>query len=310
MGLGVRTTCGDCVGGAVWLSLWGVIYLLVVSLVWSFSFSLFKAHLAGLDPSLMAFLRMALALPLFLPLLRVRGLRGTQVWGLLGIGAVQYGLMYVALNLSYRYLEGWQVALMTIFTPLYVSLIDGVWRRRVDGVYLATALLAVVGAAVIEYSGRALEGRVVGFLLVQGANACFAFGQLAYRELRRGMGDASDAQVYALPYLGALAITAGATVFTGGWGGLPGITGVQWAVLLYLGAVASGVSFFLWNIGATRVNTGTLAVMNNMKVPLAVAVGVIAFGEKADVLRLLLGGGIMVLGVVAAEWHGRRARAR
>ena len=50
--------------------------------------------------------------------------------------------------------------------------------------------------------------------------------------------------------------------------------------------VASGLGFFLWNVGATRVGSGTLAVMNNAKIPLAVACSLLIFGEQADPLRL------------------------
>jgi len=48
--------------------------------------------------------------------------------------------------------------------------------------------------------------------------------------------------------------------------------------LLYLGAIASGLAFFLRNLGATRVATGALAVLNNLKVPLTVACSLLFFG--------------------------------
>jgi drug/metabolite transporter (DMT)-like permease len=65
--------------------------------------------------------------------------------------------------------------------------------------------------------------------------------------------------------------------------------------------IASGVGFFLWNYGARRVNAGTLAVFNNLKVPLAVAVSLIFFGESADPLRLALGGGIVLAALFLNE---------
>ena len=49
----------------------------------------------------------------------------------------------------------------------------------------------------------------------------------------------------------------------------------QWWTVVYLGLVPSGLAFFLWNVGATRVGVGALAVMNNLKVPLAVAVALL-----------------------------------
>ena len=45
--------------------------------------------------------------------------------------------------------------------------------------------------------------------------------------------------------------------------------------VLYLGLVPSGLAFNLWNLGATRVRAGILAVMNNLKIPLAVGVALL-----------------------------------
>ena len=66
----------------------------------------------------------------------------------------------------------------------------------------------------------------------------------------------------------------------------PHLNGGQVLVLLYLGLLASGVGFFLWNVGATRVSAGTLAVFNNVKIPLAVVVSLLFFAEQTDWLRL------------------------
>lgn len=44
---------------------------------------------------------------------------------------------------------------------------------------------------------------------------------------------------------------------------------------LYPGVVASGGGFYLWNTGAVEVKPGVLAVMNNLKSPLAVVMSVI-----------------------------------
>jgi drug/metabolite transporter (DMT)-like permease len=65
------------------------------------------------------------------------------------------------------------------------------------------------------------------------------------------------------------------------------------------------VGFFLWNVGATRVEAGTLAVFNNVKVPLAVLVSLLLFREHADWLRLVVGGGVMAL----ALWLNYRRSA-
>jgi drug/metabolite transporter (DMT)-like permease len=79
-------------------------------------------------------------------------------------------------------------------------------------------------------------------------------------------------------------------------------------VLLYLGVVASGVCFWLWNAGARRVrHAGTLAVMNNVKIPLGMAISLLLFGEHADPRRLALACAVMLLAVLVCEWPTLRS---
>jgi drug/metabolite transporter (DMT)-like permease len=81
------------------------------------------------------------------------------------------------------------------------------------------------------------------------------------------------------------------------------LTTPQWLTLIYLGVGASGVGFFLWNVGATKVAPATLAVMNNAKVPLGVAASIVVFGETADLTGLFAG--FALLG--AALWVAARS---
>jgi drug/metabolite transporter (DMT)-like permease len=71
--------------------------------------------------------------------------------------------------------------------------------------------------------------------------------------------------------------------------------------------LASGIGFFMWNTGATRVQAGVLAVFNNVKVPLAVLVSLLFFGERTDGLRLFGGGTIIALALWLNRLPGRGA---
>lgn len=261
--------------------------LLLTSLVWAFSFGLVKRHLAGVDPGFVAFARLALALLLFLPLWRPRRTPPGMAWRLLAIGMVEFGLMYVFYIQSFRYLAAYQVALFTVLTPLYVALLDDALARRWRRLHFWTALLAAGGTAVIVYSGWGTKGLGPGFVLVQLSNACFAAGQVFYRRLP-AVRAWSDRDAFAWLYLGGVAAAALSMLVTAA-APAPRLDGVQLAVLAYLGLLASGIGFFLWNIGASRVSAGTLAVMNNLKVPLAVVVSLVFFRESADLLRLAIG---------------------
>ncbi|MBI9021385.1 MAG: EamA family transporter [Verrucomicrobia bacterium] len=269
-----------------------MLYLLFVSFLWAFSFGLIKGGLTGLPSSAVAFTRLFIAFVVFAPFLRTRALRASDAARLLVTGAVQYGLMYVAYIHAFQTLQAYEVALFTVFTPLYVTIINALFERRFCPISLSAVSLAVAGGVVIEFSQLRSPELWRGFLLMQAANLCFAFGQIFYRRtMARLPGKQSDLQVFGLLYLGA-ALTAALAALGTDWRAFEP-TLRQTGILLYLGVIASGLSFFLWNVGARRVSSGALAVFNNLKIPLGILVSVLCFGEIADWPRLLTGGSLM-----------------
>lgn len=279
-------------------------WLLLVSLVWAFSFGLIKGRLAGVDPALVALLRVAFALIVFLPVLRPRAVPLKDALLLAGIGAVQFGLMYVCYNAAFHSLQAYEVAVLTIFTPVLVALFDGLMGGHLRWQVLVAALCAVVGAAVIVVDKPLGAVSWSGILLVQGSNACFALGQVAWRRWRLARACVRDASVFAWLYAGAVAAT-----LPFAWSNLRDVASLSsshWQTLAYLGLVASGLCFFLWNFGATRTGPGALAVANNAKIPLGVACSIWVFGESGDPVRLIAGSVAIVAAGVLADRGSRR----
>ena len=157
--------------------------LIFVTILWAFSFSLIGEFLAGkVDSYLAVFVRVTLASLVFLPFTKFRGVSPKLVLSIMGIGAVQIGLMYLCYYNSFLYLSVPEVALFTIFTPFYVTLIYDAFSFKFRPLYLFSVGVAVFGALIIKY-GAINEGAIKGFLLVQGANICFGAGQSAYKAL-------------------------------------------------------------------------------------------------------------------------------
>jgi drug/metabolite transporter (DMT)-like permease len=156
---------------------------------------------------------------------------------------------------------------------------------------------------VIIWRSLGESGMLRGVILVQLSNLCFAGGQVAWRRERpRLPPEATDVSVFLLPLAGALALSLLASLMLTDWRSLAP-TPLQWARIAYLGAVASGAGFFMWNVGSTRVNAGALAAVNNAKIPLGIACALLVFGERADLVRLLAGGALMGSGVWIAGWR-------
>ena len=277
-------------------------YLLGVTALWAFSFSLIGVYLAGqVDSYFAVLLRIGLAALVFLPLLRPKLLSMRQRLVMMGLGAIQLGVMYIFFYQSFLLLSVPEVLLFTIFTPLYIAMLDDLFFGRFTPFYLLTALLAVLGAAVIRYDGID-AGFWWGFLVVQGANLCFALGQVGYRRLAAELPESlAWHNVFGWFFLGALAVAVPAFALLGNSESLPS-TGTQWAVLGWLGLVASGVGYFAWNRGATKVDAGTLAIMNNALVPAGLLVNLVIWNRDADISRLLLGALIMGFSLWLNHW--------
>jgi drug/metabolite transporter (DMT)-like permease len=278
-----------------------MLYLVAVSLLWAFSFGLTKGLTAGLDGTFVATARLFLALLVFLPFLRLKGVTLRTGAALAGIGAVQFGLMYLAYNESFRYLPAYQVALFTLTTPILVTLLADALDRTFRSRALFAALLAMLGTAVVVFQSASLGGTLRGFLFVQLSNIAFAVGQIAYKRFRARQPTLGDRNIFALLYAGAF-VTA-LTVMLVKEDFSVTLNSAHLITLLYLGAIASGLGFFLWNKGATQVNAGTLAVMNNAKVPLAVACSLLFFGESADLPRLAVSLALLATAVWLAKKH-------
>lgn len=275
-------------------------WLVLVSFLWALSPGLIKTCLGNLDSTALATVRLGLALLVFLPFFRPRQVALAQGARLALVGAVQFGLMYACYMAAFAFLQAHEVYLFTIFTPLYVILLDAGLERRFAPRWLLAAGLAVLGAGVILWHRADSAALLHGFLLVQGSNLCFAFGQIAYKRLRPRLPAARDDTFFAWLIAGGLVATATCSLWRTDWTQFQP-TPAQWSVLVYLGTIASGVGFFLWNRGVTQVNAGTLAVFNNLKIPLGVVCSLLFFDAQADLIRVGLSFALLSAAVWVAE---------
>lgn len=263
-------------------------YLIFVSLVWGFSFVIIKGSLSTLDSSFVSFARILLSLIVFIPFLRPAGIDLREKLHLMLIGSVQFGLMYLAYIAAFRDLPAHVIALLTTTTPVFISIFAGLYARKFFKALLLVALLAFAGGAVLQFPDQPLAANVRGIVLVQISNAAFAFGQIAYRKWMAARPQLKDQRIFAFLYGGAAIVTGVFSLFITPYSRIS-IGPDQWLAIIYLGIIASGLSFFLWNVGSRAVNEGILAVMNNMKIPVAVIASLAILGETANWLRLLAG---------------------
>lgn len=279
-------------------------YLVFVTVLWAFSFSLIGVYLAGKVDSYFAVLvRIVLAGLIFLPFTRWQGLPGRLKGGITLVGSLQFGVTYICLYQSFLYLSVPEVLLFTIFTPLYVTLLDDAINRRFSPAPLVATAIAVVGAGVIRYDNLS-DDFITGFILLQVANLAFAAGQVGYANLmKRYPVELPAWRSFGYFFLGALLVVLPGFLVLGNPEKLPA-TGLQWGVLVWLGLAASGLGFYLWNKGACQVDAGTLGIMNNALVPAGLIVNILIWNRDVDLTRLAIGGAIIGLSLwVNARWN-------
>lgn len=286
-------------------------YLLITTLIWAFSFGLIGNVLQGLNPLIVASTRLIIALLVFLPLLRPAKIPKNERFQLAAIGAAQFGVMYICYLSAFRYIPSHLVALFSVLTPIYVVLIHDIRQRQFNPRYLLAALLSVAGASVIKAKGGDTGSLWTGFLLMQISGIAFAFGQVAYRDWKLERTTIQNSEVFGFLYAGGAATALLASfLIVPEPGAFLEASGTQLGVILYLGAIASGLGFFLWNKGATLCSAGVLAAFNNALVPMAMFVSLFIFGEisgaSSNQLLRLVFGAVLITGAV---FIGKKSQA-
>ena len=281
-------------------------YLVLVTVLWAFSFSLIGEYLAGqVDSDFAVLVRVVIATAVFIPFTRWRGLPVRLLAGFWLAGALQLGIPYLCLYRSFNVLTVPEVLLFTVLTPIYVTLLDDGLAKRFNPWGLLAALVAVTGGIIIRFKN--IEGEyLIGFLLLQIANATFAAGQVLCRQLlKRYPTEQPMHRFFGHFFLGALVLTIPSFLLFGDTGRLPQ-TITQWGVLVWMGLFATALGMFWWIKGSIQVDAGTLAVMNELHVPAGLLVNLLIWNHDANLPKLALGGAV----IIASLWINRLSRKR
>ena len=263
-------------------------YLIAISILWSFSFGIIKYGLAGIDSSFISFARNVIALTFFSSVTIYNIKKFSFDLKLVGIGALQFGLMYIFYIESYQYLPAYLIATFTITTPIYVVLaskyLNGNSLNR-NGIY--AILLVIIGSYLMRFNSLNLKDYMLGFVLIQCANIFFATGQILFKKWNDKNKDKDIVHNFSQLFFGATLITS--IFYFLGSSESAILTQSNLFSLLFLGIISSGIGFLMWNIGATKVSAEKLAIMNNAVIPIAIFNSYLIFGEEINFMLFFPG---------------------
>ena len=263
-------------------------YLIAISILWSFSFGIVKYGLAGIDSSFISFARNVIALTFFSSVTIYNIKKFSFDLKLVGIGALQFGLMYIFYIESYQYLPAYLIATFTITTPIYIVLaskyLNGNSLNR-NGIY--AILLVIIGSYLMRFNSLNLKDYMLGFVLIQCANIFFATGQILFKKWNDKNKDKDIVHNFSQLFFGATLITS--IFYFLGSSESAILTQSNLFSLLFLGIISSGIGFLMWNIGATKVSAEKLAIMNNAVIPIAIFNSYLIFGEEINFILFFPG---------------------
>ena len=265
-----------------------MIYLILVSILWSFSFGIIKYGLAGIDSAFISLMRSLIALLFFASLTLYNFKKFIFDIRLIFIGAIQFGLMYVLYIQSYQYLPAYLIATFTITTPIFI----GIFSQLYDNMSFSSngklsIILVVIGSLMMRFNIVNPLDYWLGFFLIQCANVCFAIGQIMFKRWHSKNTSVNIIYNFSQMFFGAVLITSIFSLINST--NLSMLNTSNLYALLFLGLFSTGFGFLAWNIGATQVSNERLAVMNNAVIPIAILNSYLIFGETISLTLYLPG---------------------
>tara|TARA_B100001029_G_scaffold27748_1_gene20050 strand:+ start:11758 stop:12591 length:834 start_codon:yes stop_codon:yes gene_type:complete len=265
-----------------------MLYLTIVSILWSFSFGIIKFGLTGVDSIFISFFRSLIAFIFFSSLTLYNIKKFSFDTKLIIIGAIQFGLMYVFYIQSYQYLPAYLIATFTITTPIFVGLFSqALMKESFSKNGILSIILVLIGSFMMRFNFANPLDYWLGFILIQCANMFFASGQIMFKKWYTENSDKDIVHNFSQMFFGATIVTSLFYFQTMDVQNILSTTNLL--SLIFLGLCSTGMGFLLWNIGATKVSNTRLAVMNNVVIPLAVLNSFFIFREDINILLFMPG---------------------
>jgi drug/metabolite transporter (DMT)-like permease len=287
--------------------------LLILGAIWGASYMFIKIGLRDLTPEAIAFVRIALAALILVPLAHsrgaMRGLRPLAGWFLL-IGSVQVAVPFVLIGLGEEEISSGLAGILVATTPMFTALL-AIWvdhEERSGGLRLVGVATGFAGVALllgVDLGGSGAE--LLGGLLVVLAGLGYAIGALLAKHRLAGVQPiAMSAGVMASSTLVLIpAAIAGAPSEVPGLGPI--------AAVVTLGVVGTGFAFILLYSLIASVGPARTWLVTYIAPLFAVAYGATLLGE--EITAATIGGMALILAGswLAAEgkmpaWLGPKAR--
>lgn len=199
-------------------------------------------------------------------------------------------------------------ALAYALTPAFVLIIGFIFFKekfeRYQTIGIAIAIIGTV-LVLVDKGASLSPTHTVGNVMVLMASASWAVYTVLGKPLVIKYGavftTAMSFFIGLLLYL-PLYLIIPSTVEVGDLG-TSGADATWWMQVLYLGVITSGVGYGLWYYALSKLESGRVAVFNNLQPILTTILALVLFGTQPTTL-FLIGGSIALIGVIVTQAKG------
>jgi drug/metabolite transporter (DMT)-like permease len=281
----------------------GILCGLGAASIWGGMYVVSKVVLDVIPPFTLVTVRLVLGAVTLAVILMIRGfptLSTHQIYQVLGVGCIGYGISLSLQFLGTRLSTAANGSLVTSATPAFVLLFAWLLLgERITPRRLLALLVATLGVlAVIDPRSARLDPDLfLGNLFLIGAAVTWAL----YSVLVRKVTQSADVMLFSLvAFLGGLPVTVPAAAWERTTTGIGEITlGVVGGVL-FLGIISTALAMVLWNTAFAYVDANTASLTFFAQPVVGTLLGWLFLGEQVTPL-FLLGGALIGLGLVISS---------
>lgn len=283
---------------------WGITMLL--SFIWGGAFFLIELGLRGFPPNTLVFLRMALAVPPMLLILKILGHRlptDSKSWGQLFIlGAINAALPFILFFWGQTQIDSGLASVLNATTPLwgvatahFLTRDEKATPARVAGVLLGMAgIIVMVGTEAMS----GITGSVLAQLACILATLLYALAAVFGRTLSQSTmtpmvvatGQVITAAVLMLPV--ALIVDQPWNLGAAGWD--------AWAGAIGLAVPCTAIAYFFYFKLIDSAGASNAMLLAFIMPVVAIILGVVALGETVEA-KELAGAALIALGLLAID---------
>lgn len=271
----------------------GLASIIFVMLIWGSTIAVTKVLVADIPPLFFAFIRFLIASICLLPVYifskqtSISHLKRSDYTYLTLMGLLGVTLFYIAFNISLMYTSASTGALIQGFLPVAIAVLGVIFLKeklnkfQITGILLSTAGVAAVGFFTNgDQSGDSLKGN----LLMIAAMICWA----VYTIISRKLDHINSLTVTCLSgFAGTILLLPAGLIDLYSHGSTISLSTNDWFALIYLGAIASALCYFLYNKALETLPAAQVGNFLNLEPIVGVITAVIFLHEQFTNIHII-----------------------